>query len=431
MKKILFAAMAATMMFASCSENDETLPVNTSEETRVGLKLAFPSSGAARADDGSATAEELVVKSVKVFIFNEDGTKNVFADRDISKDFKAITGEKNAYELITKSKIATTTGVKHVYVGVNLPDAFATNVTKEDDLDTEFATTVAALTSASAGYAMFSTAVQVTPSLVTEDDASWGTTNLVKVDVERLIAKMTANVASDLANDVAEGSFGDLSYQLAQAGKESMFRITQRDGNGKLVTNIAHSGYPALSTFKALNVPTLALNAAARTSIFGLEHAGLNLQRQEVTYAVFTAKFTPEFVTEKAGEEYKTETAWSGGDDFYVIETAAGRFFFADETAAEEYAADNETAAPVFYKGGNCYYPVYLGAGTTYEFARNQYYNLTVTKFTGLGEPGDENGEPTVPENPTKPVVELSTELMVNINIVPWNVIVIPDVELE
>ncbi|MDL2320581.1 Mfa1 family fimbria major subunit [Alistipes sp. OttesenSCG-928-B03] len=524
MKKLsIFAALAAMTLFASCSkDNAGNGNGPEGDETKMGLTISFPKNTASRASTDNATADEMMVKDITLFLYGTGGEPAMghLTEFDLTNDFNvSSTSTQNVYTLKHEKRVTTTTGLKSVYVGVNTKGSrfmgegqVAGNLIDADaneSLLNEFYTTsVAELIAEKDGlpgntFRMFTKSVQK-PTLVAETNPDWSKNNVVTVDVERQVAKMTADYAAGKTattltqwkrggSDVY-GTHTMKGYYLGQAGDKKMYRYPQYNLDGKQLTTTDVTGSGYVSQFKPLNTNGTALNATPsltagadkRTSFFGIENVSLNNVRKETTVAIFWTTFVPKKATvwdsvlgnatpgnPKAGwveEDWTaskldlTEKVGAANNtpveegSFWVIKHGDDYKFFYSRAESLEYAnafnldgyANPPLAGGQIYQKGNSYFYAYLGEEPTYEFLRNQYYQLIVEGFNALGQPGTadpkddpenpnpdpdpEPGEPDPevpdPEEPT-PGNEDETSLLLKVVVRQWDVKVLNSMILE
>ncbi|MFV0589275.1 fimbrial protein, partial [Bacteroides reticulotermitis] len=120
-KYVAMMAAALTLGFSSCSNNDDLGNGDTIESgrpTKMTLAIAQP---VTYAPDGNATTDETKIESVDVYIYS--GSTFLKREHLTITDFDAGAG--NVWTLKKAKEIATTTGAKTIYVGVNLPTTLA------------------------------------------------------------------------------------------------------------------------------------------------------------------------------------------------------------------------------------------------------------------------------------------------------------------
>ena len=100
MKKMFFAALAATMMFASCSKDNNEAIAPQGEGAKVIVNINTPESKAA----GTAATGDNTITSYSIFIFDATG---------------ALVGSANGSA--SSQEVTTTTKAKDVYVLANAP----------------------------------------------------------------------------------------------------------------------------------------------------------------------------------------------------------------------------------------------------------------------------------------------------------------------
>lgn len=443
MKKVLFAAMAATFLFASCAKGDESRnAVKEGIDTRMALSLSFSNAAATRADAGdldeNATEKEAAFETAHVFIFNGSGLNCKVHEIEASKF--ANDGTDAVYTLEDENAIETTTGAKVVYVGLNLPSDFpVVNGGSVGVLEEAWATTAANLVGENS-VAMFCTSGASKTFEVVETAGEVPAANVVELNVERMMAKLIVQKKAAIVEDyevvTKEGSVASLKFYIAQQGT-SMYPMAQ----GTTPAGVTGQGVSA----DFLSVVDKTDADEAPYYIYGIENIPATAQEGNTTYIQVQAKFTPAEYIDGEGEIVDDYD----GDDFWVVKTKLGNVFFTNVTDACTYVKDvlelEDTLADALdhvttYRKGLCYYDVYIrNSSKVYSFVRNNIYQLTVTEIEGLGkpglgEPGDpgtdpadpddpedptDPGDPGDPEDPEKPI-EVETLMRVEIKVIPW-----------
>lgn len=424
-KSILTVACVATMMFASCSNDDHSNEfIKGDKEAQLNIAIAFPQTDTRAVSDANASTNELKVTDVTVFIF-ENGTAATGNGTTLSKD-KFDETSNNVFTLKDDEKIKTTNGTKNIYVGVNLP-ASMKGFTAENDLIKAVAVTPADLQSAN-GSAMFSVSAVSKYLEPSEDTEPVPTTNLAEVEVERLVAKVAVTHGTSTQFTTEGVKYTVDKFAVGQFGT-SMFPNKRIEG-GKLVTPYARNGAPTT----LLNVNANNVASDALVADYVVENATKNLLGGEATYAVIRTSFVPEKLSKVENDAVVQETnGLAAGVDIWVVRHDGKVYYAATETIADEVAQKlmepNSAlqATKQEYKSSYCYYYVYLNDDNDakkLEVHRNDFIHITVNGVKGLGASGDvnTNGEtPVSPKDPDEPVVKSDTYLLVKIDVKAWN----------
>lgn len=482
MKRIFAtAALAATMLFAACS-NDSGENANTPEqgvETVMGLSFTMPNPQDTRIADGgdvTATPEESDVKTVQVFIFNNDGTydsKQGYYELDKGDFIPAGT----TYTLKDDKAIQVMTGGKRVYVGINLPANFKgkTNVGSEVALkaakDFLINGTVSAENTKKElvlnGMAMFSDEV-ATPVLSPKAEGSTATPaeNMVEMDVTRMIAKVVAQTNQPV-NQFAAVKYNDgnanaftaaydvKGYAIGQSST-SMYTAKQVV-SGKLVTpGVVNNTFDIVAaSFAGMNNSALGeTNFNTHTYKYTGENASKNGIVKEATYVLVKTKVRPskKAVIDGGTGNIKLDDAdFSTAEDMWIVRGQV------TGDQQEIYFCINETDANAVsfkcngtfqkYPGCYAYFRVWLNLtnNVTDKLAvyRNQFVHVMINDISGSKfratpgtDPtdGEDPEDPTNPEDPkdpqdpnkpdpTDPIIEQETDMLVKITLKPWTYI--------
>lgn len=218
----MLAAAALLTGFAACSDDATVDPVgggtiDDGEPTTVNLALSQPRTYATALE--TATEYEAQLSTVDVFIYN---TSNLLVGHKqlTASDFSYNAGSSNTSKDVWNSTtpIATTTGTKKIYVGVNLPVEVRNTVTGPG--------TLAGISSVSNidlsklahndGIAMFSVDEKTADLVADASDPA----NTVTVQVGRLVAKIAVVAGSALSLDVVGGRLSDLKFAIRNSNKQ-------------------------------------------------------------------------------------------------------------------------------------------------------------------------------------------------------------------
>jgi hypothetical protein len=454
MFKLFMCAAVVAAGFTACSE--EVNPINPEpDETETGLltvKFVNPATYADPTDNG--TADETAIRDVTIFVFKPSGL-------EIEKTFLFAELENGT----KAAKIAVTLGDRTVYAGINLTDQMKAKLRETngfnnfvslgttDASSNKFTPTIAEIQNLykAKEFPMFSAEVK---SVTIVPVPTGGSNNEVTIALDRLVAKITVRQGSEFLlpdNLTADGAkfdpavtwdMGNLNgkiypYAKANGGKDPNYEYTgsliDADGldyratnfvnNFDKTTNSLQQGYKGYST----TVDLYSTVIGSRKANYAPENNSLGKKGHETTYASIRAKFAPTQVyTYTAGDpEPKVATGdvpnIANSDPFFVV-TYTQTYYFRDKDQAEAYKAElistgKKTNAEVKpYVGQYCYYPLYLGMDKR-ETQRNHYYDITLNKFTGLGDPTGE-----IPEEDGDQPADKSSLLDVTISINPWTV---------
>jgi len=418
-RDFLFAAAICTAGLAGCSKDKDNEVVNPVIEdegvpTTISLSISQPKTYAV---DNNATPAELAFNTVDILIYK--GTNLVKHVKLKGTDFEETTTGENKYKI--KEKIETTTGIKDIYVGVNLPAAIRSAITANEvkgSLSTINRTTIATLTDTSTGFAMFSTA-GIERTLVEEDDATYSTVNTLEVPVERLVAKVTVQSDENLNYNVAGGTLSDIQFGIRNSNK-LIYALQQKDGSGTVIDpNYEPSQYDAddfehlYSGYTAINdYDTPVLNLSHK---YAPENTSSSHLTRETTYASIRAKFRPEEFADENGELYTNQNP--GAVTFWLVKYNNGDTkYFENEADADKFLT-TVSGTKTKYEDGYTYYNMFLNPKGKYNTIRNTYYKTTINSITGLGNStGEEGGNTTDP-------VESPTTIDFIIDIVEWQLI--------
>ncbi|NDV57742.1 Mfa1 family fimbria major subunit [Bacteroides sp. 519] len=425
LKSILGVTCAATVMFASCSNEDNPNEfIKGDKDAHLNIAVAFPKVETRSVVDGNATTDELKVTNVTVFIFENGAAASGSGQTFTADKFDATT--ENLYTLKEENKILTTNGTKNIYVGINLPTSMQ-SFTTESALAKAIAVSASDLQGAN-GSAMFSTKVEKRLLEAVEAGGSTPQKNIVAVEVERLVAKVAVSHGSTTSYTKDNVTYTIDKFAVGQDGSE-MYPMKVVN-SGKLITPYKRNGAP--TTLFNINANNTASNGLV--GAYAIENATEKGTSGEATYAVVRASFKPAKLHELDGTTIK-EVAYALNSDnnIWVVRYEGDVYFAATETIADAICANLSTLNPTLkatkeeYKGSYCYYYVYLNkddAGKKLELHRNDFIHISIDGVNGLGTSGDTatNGEtPVDPANPNEPVVKTATSLIVSITTKAWN----------
>ncbi|MCE9336811.1 Mfa1 family fimbria major subunit, partial [Bacteroides fragilis] len=428
------------------------------------MSLIFDLSGAAtRAmSDANATAGEMKITKLDVYIYNENGILEKFHELDWQNDLEEVPGEANVYT--TKKGYTATTGKKTILVGANLTTNMKTLLkgTSANGLMAKGANaTIAELTEGNEGFVMFSTeaAEPTLKEVANKDDvANYPTENQVAVTLQRLSAKVAVGMTKqlDVASGTQQGAAGtiaDLGFLVDNTNKMFYMRQLNDDFTGFKDANLTKKDYnvadfelvddySALKTtdYKGItpNTPYAALGDW--NVDFGSENVTTDKEMQGVTRVVVKGKFTPESgveVTDDGQGNYTfANTPGHIADDetYYVLNLPEiGGYAFFKEADAKDNAKmtaflkqeggfdDTGAAAALLtmeeYKNGLNYWWVTVKDDQG-DMLRNHYYKVDITSIWAPGRP-DGAFDPDKDDKP----IDKETNITVKVTVEPWNMV--------
>lgn len=424
----MLAAAALTMGVTSCNNDDVVDNAGQTDKgkpTYMELNVSFQVPGTYATADDNATNDESAVKTVSVFIFDKNSGILVSKGSLITSDFtQSASGQKDVYT--ATQKIATTTGTKSVYVGVNLPAAMdvALGATINDMKTAVMTTSATTVANISTGFTMFS-ASDVDATLVETTDAAYATNNTVTVQVERLSVKVAVKAAAGLSLATGGGVLSNLQFAIHQSNtKTYRYKYTDasvvKDPNWDAAVNYVAADYENFSDYVAINAASVSDNKDLVARYATENTSKLHLEK-ESTYASIKATFVPDAFMDGTGTS-KGSNVGQAAKTFYMVTTNDGvKNYFDVSTEADAYMALPAVAAksPVksaAYTGGVCYYNLWLNPAGGYNAIRNAFYKATITQIIAPGNPSD------LPKDPDQPI-ESPTDLTVKFEILPWNLV--------
>ena len=452
MKKFLYAAMAATVLFASCAKDgSETTPAGGGQEggkATLILKMAFPRTYA----ESAATAGESKVNTVDVFIFNKADGSLVNHKPLTDADF---TPSGNDY--VANDGIETTAGAKLIGIGINLPATIVSNINNTVKNASAVESYVYSVTASSIAapnsFVMFSTEM-ADETLKADDDPGFvsGTDNVISVDIERMAGK--GAVATTAAYTPAVGSLATvnaLEYRLMQTNTKSYL---MRNADGKdpnyVSSDFITSGVPSGTQYDASvfentvaadyiavgAVTSYAADFSDCPAFYGAENTSDFYQKGTSTYFLVRAQVTPNDIVDGTNT---SQGAGTPGASFYMVTDGTTTLFTANPIDAGALS-NNATAFPggpssvdvTTYTDGYCYYSVFVGSAsapgnTGRAFLRNNFHIGQIKAINGIGK----STEPEVIVPPTAPVDGELATIDVEFKVLNWTLNPGDEVELE
>lgn len=513
-KQLFFCGMTGLALLAtSCSSNDEALnggDGTTSEgKTYAQIAISVANSATTRANplDGMNTGDEAygddaeyTVKDLTVVLANENG----IAMQVITPKLKTATNADDADKLVRVTEpFKCTPGKYKVYVLANYKnsqDALTPIIKGSTDMKAEFGITDIAKLSTTDNFFMTNTSAptaqeikKVANGKEVDDagkDAIGGKTdlNLLKVDVERAVSKVTFNQAKQ----DFEIKVGDNTIATATLEGVSLINLNKKMylvKDGQKATNKPVAGewpYPMDPNYDQTSIDAVYCTAnfeqtsatdfpAPSTATFYCPENTMEASAQlngQTTGVVYKVNYKPEgdYYTVLAAENgtdsysqmFKKVLALGDKDDaitntiFTTAEGTDGTFYsyngyvFKTKAGARLYKAiatntdgKAETVNAAFgtnandediqtYDKGYCYYTAWIKHNPDGEYmqqdkygvVRNFWYELTVNSIKKLGY-----SKPTYKE-PTDPDDKAEASIQVQVKIKKWR-LVKQNVDLE
>ncbi|MDR0994697.1 MAG: Mfa1 family fimbria major subunit [Tannerella sp.] len=451
MSKWMVASATLGLLTTACSTS-EVIPEGggTPSASKTG-QVEFKISGGepTRAIvDGSATAKELKINSITVFIFGSAGCE---ADTTWTLGANnSVAGVKNLAEGTTNTYVANfygaPVGTKHIYVGLNLTSAMQTAI-KTYGVGTSITISNDTLKTSNpnyysdfadydggngGGFPMFN--VQD----VTADILADGTTS-VPVTVERWVAKVTMQTSADFdanTGDVrtAQGMTinPELKFEMAHANTtfypipKVLSSVTQ-DPNWEYsanyqsqFVNLYQASWDGVNKTFPLLLPNKNVGNSTSSPVSDTTYVFENTHQTkavgQMTFAYVMATFQPAEITSWDGSTLSSTAYVSQAMDSLFVFNDGGTYrYFNDKTEAEGYAAASNLKFTTYYDG-HCYYRVFLNPTKDNNVYRNDYYQVTINGINQLGYPGDDDTDPST-------VIGATTMMTYDITVQPWAVI--------
>lgn len=418
--KSLFLASLAAMAMVSCSNEDDQIvnggSVNAAKDAALQFTIGFPQTTRAtpEADDNGEIYEQKVNAISFVLKYNDKTPTAVY---DFVNDEDPDTpGFTQTNLLIKTEKVEVSSGVAEVFVYVNpvtkvTTDNYATlqetaNYTNMDDLGNIANPTAA-------NFLMFG---KGNCTIAAGKDA-----NEASVNVSRVAAKLAEQTAKDKIFDI-EGS--DMKLKITDYTYVNLNKTTNVTNDASIFTPTdATAGYfqyfvqsDNYKTFDGLIAKNMNVELTDKVT-YCLENNNANAP----TMILYKAAVT-EFPGYTVGENFYIDADGILYPSFDVMNDANGKFhgqltnekLYSD--ANGKGLSDNSTYTDFNkygiqkYTGGVCYYKAEIKTGVDTKIVHNNYYKLSVSKITKLGEPG------TIIPTPGDPL----TYLTLDITVQPW-----------
>lgn len=419
------------------------------------LVLDLGSAATRAVADQNATADEMKIKDLTVFIYGANG---VLEGTPIDVAFDDLTE-------VTDNKFKTdalkaTTGAKTIFVGANMTDALKAvmKATPVNGLSGKGVNEAVANITQQTGFAMFST-VGATPTLVENADAdnpdAVPAANEVTVTLQRLASKIAVGMSAKLDDpDVQQGAAGtisDLGFTVDNINK--MYYLTYgaqgataKDAN-MTKDQYKNTDFELKADFKAVQYKDITAGTAYvadKGGNWGIDYASENLTTDKmikgVTRIVVKGKFTPKSGVKVTDDGQGTITfaeedgliaedatyiqldfAEAGGFAFFPATTTDPQLkaFMAQKkgVAVDLVTDDMLTAAKKTYTNGMNYWWVTVKDNQG-DMLRNNYYKVDITSIFA---PGRTDGAFDDKKDDTE--IGKETKITVNVTVEPWNMV--------
>jgi hypothetical protein len=482
MFKLFMCAAVIAVGFTACSETEVIPgPNGGGDDTQSGLLTINFTQPTTYAADGNAIASENAVRDVTILVYNSQGickvdttiavgsltdlTNNAYKAANIRvplgvhsvyAGINLTTGDANKMMgVLASSTVSKVPGVlnggTYGYLNfVNLGTATAPDFNEIKKLYAPNA------------FPMFSVEEKMFDIQPTLPSGEIPAANKISISLERMVAKVTVRKGTefDKANKsdnfhAAGATFSDAGvtwtigqlngkiypYGKANNGHDPNYdnapaSLKGTDGekyrNENFVNNFVTKGKTDYKDWTwdqdALAIDDNSVVVGTRKPKYAPENnSKLTSPRLgESTFSAIRVKFAPDKVLEfkngdTAPKEVATYVPNLGKDDTYYVVSSDYIYYFSSESDAKlfrDFLVGQNPNKPVklkTYYGQYCFYHLMMGKGET---KRNNYYDITLNKFTGLGTPTGE-----IDEDDVDKTVDDTGLLDVTIDIKAWTVV--------
>jgi len=430
-KFFAIAALAATALLASCDRSEKLNPDDPGKATSMKVTITFPNAPQTRAtDDPNATEAEAEVKTVDVFIYHTASGNFASHEHLTAAAFTKVAPANGADQYTANTRIATTTGDKTVFAGVNLPTSLVDAIkNKPIAALSTVAQTVSRddLVSAANGFAMFS--VQGVAGTFVEDENA--PANTIKLRCHRLVAKVTVEKSSSMETAGVPGTLINLEFAIYNFNTK-IFMLQgapefRKDPNWELASWGTGSDFidPPASDF--VSILDRAVIASPTVNQYNPRYAAENTsegkRKKEITRALVRANFIPQNITQGTTGNFTvvTNPNTTTPQTFWAVTPSVteGTSYFTTQSIANAFAAE-KGGTVLEYTNGLCYWDIFLNktpenTENRWDVLRNDYYKCNITRIVAPGR-----NTPDVPDPDNTP--EVDTNITTNIEIVFWNI---------
>ena len=419
----LFLAGLAVMAMASCSNEDDAIVnggENAAKDAALQFSIGFPQTTRATTASGDKSDEglscEQKVNTISFVLKYNDNTPTAVYDFD--NNTEAAPGFTQEGLIIKTEKVEVNSGIAKIFVFINpvtkiTPDNYAElqeTATYEhmDDLGD-------IANPKDSKFLMFGEG---------SCTIKGGQDNEADVTVSRIAAKLAEQTAKDKVFTIENNK--DIKVKLLEYSYVNLNKTTNVTNSTTIFTpentgyfqyfkvEQAYQTFDELTTIKNMNVEE------ANKVTYCLE----NNNAAAPTMILYKAQIT-EFPNYTEGNNFYIDADGILYPSFDVMNAKDGKFF-GQLTNKEIYTGiDNQTALSdnssyedfnkygiQKYTKGICYYRAEIKTGAETKIVHNNYYKLSVSKITELGDPG------TNIQTPSNPL----TYLKLNITVAPWTV---------
>ncbi|MFV0554387.1 MAG: Mfa1 family fimbria major subunit [Mangrovibacterium sp.] len=419
----LIALLAASMSLSSCNDDsNDNVEIDSNEPAYLSLSISMPKGMAQESmavKTATATAGESAINSIDVLIYSQYGT---FKSHNRFTEFTKNTD--GTYTIPTA--IQSTVGEKIILVGANLAESVITSV--ENKSLSEFIasehTFARANIKVANGLPMFSKATTTTTLL---KDVN----NVVNVSIERMVAKITVEKATDMTNGITDGTLGDLQFALQNFNTvqhllphSDVAGVYSQDPNWAL-DDYAAGEFSAVASTDYVAVQEKQTDVTALTGIYATENTSEGKRKKEITYATVRATFIPKQIItyDATSEAYSlVDNAETSAKTFYlVVEPTHGQVYTYDNAVASALVNDF-SGTMLTYTGGYCYWYLWLNKDSSqgserWDIVRNNFQRCTINGITTIGRPKEVVDDQVELER----TPEDDASIEVSINVLDWN----------
>lgn len=419
----LFLAGLAVMAMASCSNEDDAIVnggENAAKDAALQFSIGFPQTTRATTASGDKSDEglscEQKVNTISFVLKYNDNTPTAVYDFD--NNTEAAPGFTQDGLIIKTDKVEVNSGIAKIFVFINP----VTKITTENYAELQETATYEHMDDLGdianpkdSKFLMFGEG---------SCTIKGGEDNEAAVTVSRIAAKLAEQTAKDKVFTIENNK--DIKVKLLEYSYVNLNKTTNVTNSTTIFTpektgyfqyfkvEQAYQTFDGLITIKNMNVEE------ANKVTYCLE----NNNAAAPTMILYKAQIT-EFPNYTEGDNFYIDADGTLYPSFDVMNAVDGKFFGQLTNNQIYTGTDNQTALSdnssyedfnkygiQKYTEGICYYRAEIKTGAETKIVHNNYYKLSVSKITELGDPG--TNIPT-PGNPL-------TYLKLNITVAPWTV---------
>ncbi|GEM_PF-4499487 len=455
--KTTFVAALAALALAGCSKDNQGIdgpdtPDVTGEATYTTFTISITNPNTrAFHGDLAPTPSEAAVSNLSVYIYDLATSKI----EDVLT-FTADGESKTTLITVGPKQFVATSGITPVYVkGQSVADLEnrIINVANE-------AAFKSTLTQANS-FLMASEIVNHTVVSATKEEAeSANHHNNIIIKLGRAMAKIgvyyneSINITDGELSPTVLGTMSSVKYHIKNQpnqmytfttyGTSGVWKTPYYDRNNNMWSDSHAASYWSQTDWFTTGLTSPGGNHEDPT--YMMENSNMTARHGNATYVAIQGVFSPAKWLDANGND-ATSGTWNAGDDFWRI--AKVELDADDNIVAIKGWKDNgiysvlpsaalyddTQEAPIKYDGGLMYYYIYLDSslGNTpptttadkYSQHRNQYWDVEITKVTGLGWNEEDGGRPENPEP-----LDNDSYIHATIQVMKWEGVYMPG-ELE